>query len=137
MNCPKCNSSKIVKDGIVKGKQRFLCKNCKFRFTVMYRGKPPDLKRQAIELYLEGLGFRSIERILKVSNVSVMNWVREFGKKLDQIKRVEASIDVIEMDEIHTYIEGKKTTAGSGWLLIGLGKESLESCLVREVRKPE
>lgn len=137
MNCPKCQSSKIVKDGIVKGKQRFLCKSCKFRFTVMYRGKPPDIKRQAIELYLEGLGFRSIERILKVSNVSVMNWVREFGEKLDQIKRVEESIDVIEMDEIHAYIEGKKTTAGSGWLLIELAKESSESCLVREVQKPE
>ena len=26
MNCPKCKSEKYVKDGIIKGKQRFKCK---------------------------------------------------------------------------------------------------------------
>ena len=62
--CPKCGSEKCVKDGIVKGKQRYRCKHCNFRHTVQYRGKSPDVKRQALELYLEGLGFRSIGRFL-------------------------------------------------------------------------
>ncbi|MFT4967609.1 MAG: transposase, partial [Candidatus Deianiraeaceae bacterium] len=35
-----------------------------------------NLKRLALELYLEGLGFRSISRILKVSHVSIYNWIR-------------------------------------------------------------
>lgn len=36
---------------------------------------------QAVELYLEGLGFRSIDRFLKVSHVMAYNWIRVFGQK--------------------------------------------------------
>ena len=34
------------------------------------------IKRQAVELYLEGLGFRSIGRFLNVSHVAAYNWIR-------------------------------------------------------------
>ena len=136
MDCPKCNSKEIVKDGIVKGKQRYFCKDCSYHYTVKQRGKPPELKRLALQLYLEGLGFRSIERVLKVSNVSVMNWIKSFGQQLEEIKRRgEESIDTVEMDELHTYISRKKTTVGYGWLLIGIGEESLISCLVHGGQK--
>jgi transposase len=95
------------------------------------------LKKQAVNLYLEGLGFRSIERILKVSHVSVLNWVKKFGKEIEAIREPEREIEIIEMDELHTYIQHKKTTVGYGLLLIGLGEDSLISCLVVEGRKPE
>ncbi|WP_176132997.1 helix-turn-helix domain-containing protein [Hymenobacter sp. CRA2] len=37
----------------------------------------PDEKRQlALKLYLEGMGLRAIGRVLDVSNVTVMRWVR-------------------------------------------------------------
>ena len=80
-------------------------------------------KRQALELYLEGLGFRSIGRILKFSNVSILNWIKAFGRALPEIKRTEP-IEVMEMDEMHTYIGSKKTLAGYGLLLIEMGKDS-------------
>ena len=66
--CPKCSSEKYGKDSIVKGKQRYRCKSCDFRHAVQHRGKSPDVKRQTLELYLEGLGFRSIGRFLKCSH---------------------------------------------------------------------
>ena len=135
MNCPKCTARKFVKNGIVKGRQRYLCKECKYCYTVSEIGKPSSLKKQAIRLYLEGLGFRSIERILKVSNVSVLNWVRKFGKEIEAIREPEGEIEIIEMDELHTYIQHKKTTVGFGLLLIGLGEGSSISCLVTEERK--
>jgi len=137
MECPKCHQIKFVKNGIVKGRQRYLCKNCKYCYTVSEIGKPTSLKKQAINLYLEGLGFRSIERILKVSNVSVLNWVRKFGKEIEMIREPEKEIEIVEMDELHTYIQHKKTTVGFGLLLIGLGEDSLISCLVIEGRKQE
>ncbi len=28
--CPKCNTDKVVKSGIVNNKQRFLCKDCNY-----------------------------------------------------------------------------------------------------------
>jgi len=42
-----------------------------------------NAKRFALELYLEGLGFRSIGRILKVSHVSIFNWIKQYGQNLD------------------------------------------------------
>jgi len=72
MRCPRCNSESYVRDGVVQGKQRYYCKHCQYRYRVKARGKSQSQKRQAIELYLEGLGFRSIERLLGISNVTIM-----------------------------------------------------------------
>ncbi len=78
MRCPRCKSDQRVKDGIVKGRQRYQCKACGFRYTVEYKsGITPYFKRLALMMYIEGLGFRSIGRILGVSNVAVLNWVRD------------------------------------------------------------
>ncbi|MDR2410961.1 MAG: IS1 family transposase, partial [Bacteroidales bacterium] len=30
MNCPRCGSVNRCKDGIVKGRQRYKCKDCKY-----------------------------------------------------------------------------------------------------------
>jgi transposase len=81
------------------------------------------VKRLALELYLEGLGFRSIGRIVKFSNVTILNWIREFGAQLEPIRR-DAPVVVMELDEMHSYIGSKKTHAGSGWLLIELQGDS-------------
>ena len=137
MECPKCKSKESVKDGIVKERQRYQCKQCKYRYTVEQRGKPNSLKKLALQMYLEGMGFRSIERILKVSNVTVLNWIKSFGKQIEEYRRTEGDLEVIEMDELHTFIGEKKTIAGSGFLLIGLGENSSISLLVRGEQKQE
>ena len=121
--CPKCSSEKCVKDGIIKGRQRYRCKLCNFRHTVQHRGKSPDIKRQALELYLEGLGFRSIGRFLKCSHVAVYNWIKSLGEAVEEL-RSDSTLEVVEMDEMHTYISSKKTTVGYGLLLIDMGKDS-------------
>jgi transposase-like protein len=118
-NCPKCKSINFRKDGIVKSRQRYFCKDCKHRFTVEQIGKSNELKRNALILYLEGLGFRSIGRYLNVSHVAVFNWIKTFGEKLDEFRN-PAEINVVELDEMHTYIGSKKTTVGYGLLLIDM-----------------
>ncbi|MCP3660251.1 MAG: IS1 family transposase [Bacteroidetes bacterium] len=123
--CPKCKSSRYIKDGLALRKQRYKCKDCYYSFTVTenaYRGTK-EVKRQALQLYLEGLGFRSIGRILKYSHVSIYNWIKKFGSN---IKNIQSSkkIKNLEMDEMHTYVS-KKTTNGYGYLLIELKKSSL------------
>ena len=125
MDCPKCSSKIYCKDGKAQGRQRYLCKECKYRYTVKQRSGTGDrtTRRQALELYLEGLGFRSIGRILKFSNVSILNWIKEFGEQLPAI-RSEESVQVMEMDEMHTYIGSKKTIAGYGFLLIEIKESS-------------
>ena len=135
-NCPKCKSLEFRKDGIVKSKQRYFCKACKHRFTVEQIGKSNELKRNALILYLEGLGFRSIGRCLNVSHVSVFNWIKGFGEKLDEFRN-SRDIDVVELDEMHTYIGSKKTTAGFGLLLIDMGTDLSTVKLVQEEQKLE
>ena len=44
-------------------------------------------------------------------------------------------IEVIELDEMHTYIGSKKTTVGSGLLLIEMGIDSSIAKLARVEQK--
>jgi len=134
-NCPKCKNGNIRKDGIVKQRQRFLCKDCNYRFTVESVGKPEKLKRDALILYLEGLGFRSIGRVLNVSHVAVFNWIKGFGESINDIRSGD-KIDVVEVDEMHTYISSKKTSFGYGLLLIEMGTGSSIVKLVHEKQEP-
>lgn len=109
MRCPKCKSEQKVKDGIVRGRQRYQCKDCGFRYTVAYKaGITPHFKRLALIMYLEGLCFRSIGRILGVSNVAVLNWVRHFGMKAGALPKVETNVKKVELGEMCTLIGSKK-----------------------------
>jgi len=58
-------------------------------------------------MYLEGLGFRAIGRVLKISYGIVYYWVRKWGKSLELPNRNE-SIEVVELDELHSYVGQKK-----------------------------
>jgi transposase len=73
----------------------------------------------AFEMYLEGLGFRAIGRILKISYGTVYQWIKQWGGSLKLPKRNEA-IEIVELDEMHTYVGSKKTTDGYGLLLIDM-----------------
>lgn len=66
------------------------------------------MKKQALHLYLEGLGFRSIDRFLGVSNVSVLNRVRSFGKEVQELSSESQEIEMVEVDGMHSYIGSKK-----------------------------
>jgi transposase-like protein len=68
-------------------------------------------------MYLEGLGFHSIARLLQVSHVTVMNWVRKYESDLTSIRNTKP-VRVMELDEMHSYVGHKKTTGGFGLLLI-------------------
>jgi transposase-like protein len=138
MACPRCNKTNNNKDGIVKGRQRYLCKDCGYRYTVAKKSdvKSIEVKRLALEMYLEGLGFRAIGRILKISYGTVYQWVKEWGSKVS-LPQATAPIAVVELDEMHSYVGAKKTTAGYGLLLIDLRNGTSRLCVEAEGQKPE
>jgi len=121
MDCPRCGSINHRKDGIVGGRQRHYCKDCHYRYTVQQKSntKSAATRRLALEMYLEGLGFRAIGRILKISHTIVYYWVKEWGERV-ALPQKEEPVSVVELDEMHTYIGSKKTTVGYGLLLIDL-----------------
>ena len=89
--CKRCGGTETHKNGMMNGKQRYRCKSCGFNFTTGFRGKPIELRQRALQLYLEGLGFRAIGRILGVSNVTVLNWVRAYGFRSRHVDQQPAS----------------------------------------------
>jgi transposase-like protein len=121
MNCPKCGSLNHCKDGKINQRQRYLCKDCGYRYTVERKSdvKTREVRRMALEMYLEGLGFRSIGRILKISYGTVYQWVKEWGSKVE-LPQKEDAVELVELDEMHTYVASKKTTVGYGLLLIDI-----------------
>jgi transposase-like protein len=115
MQCIKCGSKDCPKSGFVHGRQRYVCKKCNYHFTVTLKSNAftVDVKQQALNMYLEGLGFRAIGRCLQVSHVSVYRWIRAFGQQAPALAS-HTAIDVVEIDELHTYIGHKKTIVGHG-----------------------
>ena len=126
--CTKCSCAKVVKNGLMRGNQRYKCKDCKFNFTMEHkgRGKPESEKRMALHMYLEGMGFRAIGRVLKVSNVAVLNWIKSYGKKIKELRKdvKPESIEVMELDEMWHFVQKKRNNVGYGLLMIE-NKESL------------
>ena len=72
-------------------------------------------------MYLEGVGFISIGRILKISYTTVFQRIKKWGEQLELPKRNE-EIVVVELGKMHTYVSQKKTTDGYGLLLIDMEK---------------
>ena len=76
---------------------------------------PMELKRQALQLYLEGLGFRAIGRLLGVSNVAVLKWIRAFGEEVERVRKPGPPPRMVMIDEMWHFIHAKKTNSGSGY----------------------
>jgi hypothetical protein len=122
-SCPKCQNTHIIKSGIVKGKQRYLCKKCTYYFTVNKLGKKIDsyYVTKALQLYLEGLSFREIERIIGVSHVTVSNWVKEYKIKKPTNANYHPTYRIFNHSELVKYLSNKDQLAGAGMIITELG----------------
>jgi transposase-like protein len=140
MHCPKCGCVERVKNGHANGLPRFKCKGCGCNYTKSSRrGHPLSVRKQAIALYLEGLGFRSIERLLDISHMSVMRWVKDLAKQIQSIREAERGesihATIMELDEMWHYVGKKTASSGCGWQLIETPKTSLPSGSVLVVKR--
>ena len=61
-------------------------------YTVLQRSgiKSTAIKRIVFEMYLEGLGFRATDRIIRISYGTVYQWVKKRGSDLELPKCNEA-----------------------------------------------
>jgi transposase-like protein len=123
LSCPKCQNTHIVKSGVINSKQRYLCKNCKYFFTVNKIGKKIDdyYVTKALQLYLEGLSYREIERIIGVSHVTVSNWVKTFNIKKPSHANYHPTYKIFNHLELVEYIKNKELLSGAGMIITELG----------------
>ena len=99
-------------------KQRYRCKNCNENQAetdgrVKYSGAE---RKYALVMYLEDCGFRRIARIMSkifgkhYRHQTIMNWIKKAGLKVLKENSKQEQMDVVEMDELYTYIKkGRKT----------------------------
>ena len=71
-------------------------------------GYDPQVREQAICLYLEGSSLRSIGRILHIHHQSVSNWVNAAEQQLPGQVADQTPTGTVEIDELYTFV-GKKT----------------------------
>lgn len=121
--CPNCNSEDYIKSGIVNNRQRFKCKNCGYFFTVNKLGKKIDdyYVNKALQLYLEGLTYREIERILGVSHVSIMNWVKKYNIKRPYRTDYHPTYKILNANELSKFFQDSNNLSGAGVLVTELG----------------
>lgn len=121
--CPKCQQENIVKAGIIKERQRFLCKDCNYYFTVKKLGKQIDqyYVTKALQLYLEGLSYREIERIIGVSHVSISSWIKKYNIQRPPITDFHTSYKIYKQTELLDYLQSEENLKGSGFIITEFG----------------
>ncbi|WP_140486086.1 MULTISPECIES: helix-turn-helix domain-containing protein [Flavobacterium] len=76
---------------------------------------------KALQLYLEGLSYREIERIIGVSHVSISNWIKSFNIKKPVNTNYHPTYKILNHLELVEYIKNKETISGAGMIITELG----------------
>jgi transposase-like protein len=81
--CPHCESGEVVKYGTTtNSKERFRRQNAAgcgrtFIRAYAYQGRVPQVKRQIVEMTLNGRGVRDIARVLQISPTTVIGELKK------------------------------------------------------------
>ena len=126
--CKSCNSNQNVKNGKVRGKQRYKCKECGLNFVVGDERTNDNivaLKALVVLLYALAKGsYNMLGTIFGRNRSLIYRWVKEAGLALDD-SVIDGEIKEIEFDEMWHFIGSKKTNFGSSRLLtVAQGKLS-------------
>jgi transposase-like protein len=111
MQCPECGSNHIRKNGKMRGKQNHICVDCRRQFIDVYtapKGYSDEIRATCLKMYVNGMGFRGIERVTGVHHTTVIHWVKQVGERLPDAYDPETTPEVGELDELETFVRSKK-----------------------------
>jgi transposase len=121
LRCKRCGGEEHVKNGFMRGRQRYRCKACGLNFTdTPPRGMPLRVKVTAVLLYLSGLSMNRTAKLLGVSTPSVMAWIEQLAEVYAQKPEPEGRAVVVELDEMWHFLKKSGTSSGCGRLGIVL-----------------
>jgi insertion element IS1 protein InsB len=78
VQCPHCHSTEVIKAGKQANRaQRYRCQNeqCARRIFLLHyqdRGRVPEIRRQVVDMALNGSGIRDTARVLRISPTTVI-----------------------------------------------------------------
>ena len=124
IECTRCRSKEIKKNGERLGEQRYMCKECRKTFFDTEPKYSEEAKKKAIFMYLNNVGVRKTALFIGYSRTTVTNWVRKakqrLHKMLDEYEpNYSEKTDIIEMDEVYTYVQKNRKEQSYGLLILG------------------
>jgi len=139
VSCKNCKNERTVKNGIVRGKQRYKCKECGYNFVegdARTNEKIAAKKAMCVLLYtLSKASFNGLARIFDTWPSLVYRWVVEAGVKLPD-EAVPGDIREMEFDEMWHFIGSKKQNFGLSKPLIVADGELWPGCSAVVILKP-
>ena len=121
LRCKRCGSAEQVKNGLMRGKQRYRCKACGLNFTdTPARGRPLALKVTAVLLYVSSLSMNRTAKLLGVSTPAVQAWIEQFAAAYAQKPEPQGRALVIALDAMWHDLKKSPRSSGSGKLGIVL-----------------
>ncbi len=66
------------------------------------------LNGNASEIYVNGIGFRAIERLTGVHHTTIIYWVKQVATLLADTPEYEEIPEVAQLDELETFVGSKK-----------------------------
>src|SRR3954469_25862588 len=118
LRCKGCGGEEQVKNGFMRGKQRYRCEACGLNFTdTPPRGMPLRVKVEAVLLYLSGLSMNRTAKLLGVSTPSVQAWIERFAEVHARKPEPEGRAVVVELDEMWHFLT--LPCHMLGWALVG------------------
>ena len=114
MQCPSCGSIYYVKNGKIRGKQRYKCYDCGCTYTQStWNGRLLTDKQRAVKNYLKGLSSREIKKKINIPDTTVLYWVRLLIKNISEIDQIMGEFD-FRLDELNKLKSLKSAIQNSG-----------------------
>ena len=105
-----CGAADSVKNGKVRGLQRSRCKACKGTFTATQARGMPAAAKALGDASCDAMGnmsFCGIARLLGVSAVAVLKWIRQEAEALPA-PEMRATVEIVMRDEMHHFLQKKR-----------------------------
>ena len=105
LRCKRCESGEHVKNGLMRGKQRYRRKACGLNFTdTPPRGMPLAMRVAAVLLHLSGLSMNRTAKLLGVSTPTVQAWIERFAEVYARKPEPEGRAVVVELDGMWRFL---------------------------------
>ena len=120
--CKNCHQTHIAKNGFVRGKQRYKCRDCHYTFVLGdERHKHTTELKKALSIILYSLGkasFGFLAKLFGVSRTTTYYWIRHMADMTAE-PVIADDIQAIDFDEMWHFIQSKKRNSGSSkpWII--------------------
>jgi len=126
-HCKYCELNNCVKTGFQKnGRQRYKCKSCGKYQQAEYTYKSWLITdKQICTQVKEGIGIRSMQRLMEISAGTVIGRIRKIAKSIQPPVPFKPN-RVYEMDEVHTFVQKKSRECWISYAIERVSKQVVD-----------